>query len=150
MIEIRRVARVSAGGKRFNFSVAMIIGDRNGSVGVGTGKGADTSLAIDKAMRDAKKNMITVAFTKTKSIAHPSEAKYSSARISITPAPGRGVAAGSSARGVIELVGLTDITAKLYSPSKNGLNIARATIEALRKLPGTKMKSHSVVVNKTQ
>lgn len=140
IINIRRVARVATGGKRFNFSVAMILGDRNGSIGVGTGKGADTALAIEKAMNNAKKNMIELALTKTKSIIHPIYAKYSSARIMIMPAPGRGVAAGSATRSIIELAGISDVTAKIISPSKNGLNVARATILALSKLPGTKKK----------
>lgn len=144
IINIRRVARVATGGKRFSFSVAMILGNRNGSVGVGTGKGADTALAIDKAIRDAKKNMIEIHLTKTKSITRPVDAKYSSARIMLMPAPGRGIAAGSALRSVIELAGISDITTKIISPSKNGLNVARAAIVAFSKLPGTKKKSSSV------
>ncbi len=134
MINIRRVARVSSGGRRFSFSVAMIIGNRKGSVGVGTGKGTDTALAIDKATRDAKKNMITVSLTDTSSIAHRVDAKYSSGRIALIPAPGRGVVAGSAVRSVLELAGVKDITAKIFSPSKNTLNIARAALKALSQL----------------
>lgn len=142
IISIRRVTRVAAGGRRFSFSVAVVAGNRKGSVGVGIGKAGDTSLAIDKATRDAKKHMIKVATTKNMSILHPVRAKYSSARIEIRPAPGRGVVAGSAARNVIEFAGLKDIMAKIISPSKNKLNIARGTVAALKTLgafkPGQK------------
>lgn len=134
MINIRRVARVVAGGRRFSFSVAIIIGNKKGRVGVGLGKAGDTTLAIDKAVRDAKKHMITVALTKDTSITHEVSAKYCAARISIMPAPRRGLVAGSSVRPVLELAGITNIVAKVHSGSKNGLNNARAAIEALKKL----------------
>lgn len=134
MLNIRRVARVATGGRRFSFSVAIVAGDKKGKVGVGLGKANDTSLAIDKALRNAKKNMITVNTTKTLSIAHEVEAKYCSARIVIRPAPGRGIVAGSAVRNVLDLAGVKDITAKILSGSKNKLNIARATIDALSKL----------------
>jgi small subunit ribosomal protein S5 len=134
MINIRRVARVVAGGRRFSFSVAVIIGNRKGKVGVGLGKAGDTTLAIDKAVRDAKKNMITVSLTKDSSIAHEVSAKYNAARISMMPAPRRGLVAGSSARSVLELAGITNVVAKVHSGSKNGLNNARATVEALKEL----------------
>ena len=88
-IDVRRVARVVAGGRRFSFSVAMIIGDRKGKVGVGTGKAGDISMAMDKAAKDAKKHMITVKLTKTNSIAHQVKAKSSSATVEILPAPSR-------------------------------------------------------------
>lgn len=134
MINIRRVARVVAGGRRFSFSVAIIIGNKKGKVGVGLGKAGDTTLAIDKATRNAKKNLITVALTKNSSIAHGVEAKYNASRVSLNPAPGRGLVAGSSVRPVLELAGVTNIVAKIHSGSKNGLNNARAAVEALRKL----------------
>ncbi len=134
MINIRRVARVVAGGRRFSFSVALIIGNKKGKVGVGLGKAGDTTLAIDKAVRDAKKHMITVKLTKDNSIAHEVEAKFCAARISLQPAHGRGLVAGSSLRPVLELAGITNIVGKVHSGSKNGLNNARAAVEALKKL----------------
>lgn len=134
MITIRRVARVVSGGRRFSFSVAIIIGNRKGKVGVGLGKAGDTTLAIDKAVRNAKKNLITVNLTKDTSIAHEVSAKYCAARVMLMPAPGRSLVAGSSVRPVLELAGITNVVAKLHSGSKNGLNNARATIEALRQL----------------
>lgn len=130
-IEVRRVARVVAGGRRFSFSVAMIAGDRKGKVGVGTGKAGDIAMAMDKAAKDAKKHMITIKLTKTNSIPHQIVAKSSSATVEIIPAPSRGLVSGSAVRNVLELAGITDVSAKILSGSKNKLNMARATIKAL-------------------
>lgn len=134
IIGIRRVTRVMAGGRRFSFSVAMVIGDKKGRVGVGVGKAGDTALAIEKAIRHAKKNMITIKRTKSNSIPHNTEAKYSSTVIALRPAKGRGLVAGASLRTVLELGGVTDVTSKVLSRSKNKTNIARAAIVALEKL----------------
>ena len=130
-IDVRRVARVVAGGRRFSFSVAMIVGDRKGKVGVGTGKAGDISMAMDKAAKDAKKHMVTIKLTKTNSLLHQIVAKSGSATIAIIPAPSRGLVAGSAVRSVLELAGITDVSAKILSGSKNKLNMARATIQAL-------------------
>ncbi len=134
IIKIRRVARVVAGGRRFSFSVAIIIGNRKGKVGVGLGKAGDTTLAIDKAVRDAKKHLITIHLTKDNSIVHDVSAKYCASRVILMPAPGHSLIAGSSVRHVLELAGITNAVAKLHSGSKNGLNNARATIKALSTL----------------
>ena len=134
MLNIRRVARVVSGGRRFAFSVALVAGDRKGKVGVGLGKAGDTALAIDKATRHAKKNMIRINLTKTMSIPHEVFAKYSSARVAIRPVKDRGLVAGSAVRSVLELAGVKNVAAKIVSPSKNKLNIARATIVALESL----------------
>lgn len=131
IITIRRVARVVAGGRRFSFSVALIVGNRKGKVGVGLGKAGDTTLAIDKAVRNGKKHFITVSLTPDNSIAHEVSGKYGASRVSIAPAPRRGLVAGSSVRAVLELAGIGNIVAKIHSGSKNGLNNARAAIEAL-------------------
>jgi small subunit ribosomal protein S5 len=132
LIGIRRVARVMAGGRRFNFSAAIVIGDKKGRVGVGLGKAADTQLAIEKATRHAKKNMVSLNLTKNRSIRHNVESKYCASVVEIRPSPGRGLVAGSSVRTVLELAGVSDVTAKLMSRSKNPINNARAAIEALR------------------
>jgi small subunit ribosomal protein S5 len=134
ILNIRRVTRVVAGGRRFAFSVAIVIGNHKGSVGVGTGKAGDTSLAIDKAVKNAKKSLIKIMTTKDMSIPHEVSAKYASARVVIRPAKGRGLIAGSAARDLLELAGVNDINAKIVSPSKNKLNIARGTIKALMQL----------------
>lgn len=134
MLSIRRVARVMAGGRRFNFSVCMALGDKKGRVGVGLGKAADTQLAIEKASRAAKRAMITVDLTKTHSIKHDVQAKFAASVLEIRPSPGRGLVAGSSVRSVLELAGVTDVTAKILSRSHNPINNARAAIEALKKI----------------
>jgi len=134
MLGIRRVARVMAGGRRFNFSVCMVLGDKKGRVGVGLGKANDTALAIDKASRHAKKNMITLELTKTNSIKHNIGSKFCASVIEIRPSPGRGLVAGSAVRTVLELAGITDVTAKVLSRSHNPINNARAAMEALRAL----------------
>lgn len=136
IIQIRRVARVMAGGRRFNFSVAIVIGNKMGKVGVGLGKAGDTQLAIEKATRNAKKHMITVPMNKRKMIAHDVDAKYAASRVMIMPAKGRGLVAGSSVRTVLELAGVHDVTAKIFSRSKNQLNNARAAVKALSDLRG--------------
>jgi small subunit ribosomal protein S5 len=133
-INVRRVARVVAGGRRFSFSVAMVIGDKKGRVGVGLGKAGDMSSAMDKAQKNARKHMQTIKRTKTNSIAHEVDAKEASARVKIMPAPGRGLVAGSAVRTVLELAGVTDVTSKVHSGSKNALNMARATAKALGNL----------------
>ncbi len=134
IISIRRVTRVVTGGRRFSFSVGIVIGDRRGRVGVGLGKAGDTPLAIDKAVRDARKNMITVAMTKNGSIPHDVEAKFSSSRVLIMPSPGKGILAGSSVRTVLEFAGLKEVSSKLFSRSKNKINNARVAIKALNQL----------------
>ena len=145
IIDIRRVTRVTAGGRRMNFSVAVVAGDRKGRVGVGLGKGLDTASAVEKATREAKKHLIRVPLSAAMTIPHAIEAKLGSARIKIFPARGSGIVAGSSARAVIELAGIKDVCAKILSGSKNRLNNARVAIKALDslvKIPRTPRASH--------
>ena len=134
IVSIRRVTRVMAGGRRFSFSVSMVIGDKKGRVGVGVGKAGDTQLAIEKSIRNAKKNMITVPMNKDGHIPHDVHVKYASSEVMIMPAPGRGLVAGSSVRTVLEHAGVKDVTAKIFSRSKNKLNNAKAAVEALKQL----------------
>jgi small subunit ribosomal protein S5 len=125
---------VMGGGRRFSFSVTVVIGDRKGRVGVGLGKGADTALAIDKAVRAARKNLITVPLTADGSIAHPVEARYGSSVLMIIPSPGRGLVAGSAVRTVLEYAGVSNVVTKILSRTKNKLTIARATVDALKSI----------------
>lgn len=142
IVDIRRVTRVTSGGRKFSFAVAVIAGDRKGRVGFGTGKGLDTAVAVDKAYRKAKKNLIRVPLTKNGLIPHDVFAKYASARVEIRPAPGKGVAAGSAVRDVLELAGVKDVIGKIRSGSKNKMNNARAAIEALSMLNTKKKVKH--------
>lgn len=140
IIDIRRTARVVAGGRRFSFRVSLVAGNRKGKVGVGLGKAQDTAAAIEKAFRNAKKNIMEVPLTKEGKIPYEVEAKYGSAYIIMKPAPvGRGLVAGSSVRIVLDLAGVKNINAKILSRSKNKLNNARAAIVALKKLKTDKV-----------
>lgn len=135
LIDLRRVTRVVAGGRRFSFRATIVLGDKKGTVGLGLGKGADTSLAIEKAVRNAKKNMMVVPLDKNKSVYHSVYAKYSSGSVILKPAKaGKGLVAGGAARFVLSLAGVENTSLKTLSHTKNKINIAKATIEALKKL----------------
>jgi len=131
ILDIRRVTRVVAGGRRMSFAVSMIIGDKKGMVGLGTGKGNDTALAIAKALKDAKKNAIKIKMTDKHSIPYDVSAKYTSSKVMIFPNHGKGLVAGAAIRDIAVIGGLKDVSAKIVSGSKNKLNTARATMKAL-------------------
>ncbi len=133
-ISIRRVTRVVSGGRRFSLSVALVAGDNNGRIGLGTGKALDTQIAIEKALKAAKRNMFTIKLSKTKSIPHDVSAKFKSSEVMIMPNKGRGLIAGSSARTILALAGVNNVTAKFHSGTKNKLNNARATMKALQQI----------------
>lgn len=131
VINIDRVARVVKGGRRFRFKALVVVGDRKTKVGVGVAKGADVQAAIAKATDVAKKNMITVPVVNT-TIPHDAEIKLSGARVMIKPAaPGTGIIAGGVVRQIIGVTGITNMLSKSLG-STNKVNIAYATIEALR------------------
>lgn len=133
LLDLARVTRVVKGGRRFRFRATLVIGDRKGRVGVGVSKGADVSNAIEKAFNDAKKNMITVRMN-GKTISHDVLKKLGSAKVMLKPAEeGRGIIAGGAVRAVVDLAGIHDIVSKSMGTS-NKLNVARATIEALKSL----------------
>ncbi|MEN9337982.1 MAG: ribosomal protein small subunit ribosomal protein, partial [Candidatus Parcubacteria bacterium] len=106
----------------------------NGRIGLGTGKAMDTQVAIEKALKAAKRNMVTLKLSKQKSLPHDVEAKFKSSEVMIMPNKGRGLIAGSSARTILALAGINNVTAKFYSGTKNKLNNARATMKALEQL----------------
>lgn len=131
VINIDRVARVVKGGRRFRFKALVVVGDRKTKVGVGVAKGADVQAAIAKATDVAKKNMITIPVANN-TIPHEAEVKLSGARVMIKPAaPGTGIIAGGVVRQVIGVTGITNMLSKSLG-STNKVNIAYATIEALR------------------
>ena len=111
VLDIARVARVMAGGRRFSFRAAVVIGDRNGKIGVGVGKGADTAIAIDKAINAAKKKLVQIDVN-TGTVLVDSTAKFGSAQVILKPAKeGKGIVAGGATRTVVDLVGIKNITA---------------------------------------
>ena len=132
VLEIRRVTRVVAGGRRFSFSATVLAGNRNGSIGLGIANGSDTAIAVEKAYNQAKKHMIKIPLTENRSIAYEVEAKYSASRVALRPA--EGFVAGGAVRSVAELIGIKNVNAKILSRSKSQINNARATIKALSQL----------------
>jgi len=133
LIDIARVTRVMAGGKRMSFRACMVIGDRKGKVGMGLRKGADVSVAINKAVRAAKKQMIDVNIVND-TIPRKVVIKHGAARIMLKPAPsGTGVIAGGAIRSVLELAGIKNIVSKMMG-TKNKVNNVKATIEGLKGL----------------
>lgn len=133
VLDVARVTRVVKGGKRFSFKVIVVVGDRKGKVGVGVGKGSDTTGGVEKAIRDARKNLVTIPMTGT-TIPYEIKLKYSSARVLLKPAKrGKGIVAGGAIRVVCDLAGLKDVSAKMLG-SNNKLNNARATLMALSML----------------
>lgn len=132
VLDIRRVARVTAGGRRFSFRATVVIGNRKGKVGVGVAKGSDVAQAVEKAVYQARKYMIVVPLTPSGSVPHEVTAKFSSARVLIRPAPeGAGLIAGGAVRSVCDLAGIRNVSSKILSRSSNKLNNARAAIQAL-------------------
>lgn len=135
VLDLRRVTRVVAGGKRFRFRATIVIGDEKGRVGIGVAKGADVQQAVTKAKTAAKKNIINVSLKDGRTIAHEVLAKFSAARVLIKPASkGHGLRAGGAVRFVLSLAGVKDATAKCLGRTPNKLTNALATIEALKKL----------------
>ncbi len=133
VINIDRVARVVKGGRRFRFKALVVVGDRKAKVGVGVSKGADVQTAVAKATDVAKKNMIVVPIA-NETIPHDMEVKISGARVLIKPAaPGTGIIAGGVVRQVIGVTGIRNMLSKSLG-STNKVNIAYATVEALRGL----------------
>lgn len=135
VLDIRRTARVVAGGRRFSFRATVVVGNRNGKVGIGIGKGNDVAGAVEKAVYRAKKDIIVVPLNQKKTIPHQVGAKFSAAKVLLKPtAEGRGLIAGGPVRIIAELGGVKNLTAKIIGRTVNKLNNAKATIEALKKL----------------
>lgn len=143
-LEIRRVTRVVAGGKRFSFRATVVVGDMKGRVGVGIAKGLDVAAAVEKAKRQAQKDLIHVPLKDQRTIPHDVEAKYSAAKIRIKPArKNHGLIAGGASRVVLELAGVKDVSAKILGRTTNKLTNAMATLEALRMLEAEKHEMQS-------
>ncbi len=142
LLDLARVTRVVKGGRRFRFRATLVIGDRKGRVGVGVAKGADVSDAIGKALNDAKKKLITVNIVKG-TLPHDVSCKLGSAKVLIKPATkGRGIVAGGAVRAVMDLAGVHDVVSKSLGTS-NKLNVARATVAALKQLRITPLRKMS-------
>lgn len=131
IVQIKRVTKVTTGGKKMTFRAIVIIGDNKQKVGVGIGRAEDVNLAIEKAVLHGKKNLITVPLTNKSSVPHVVKTSYGACEIMLRPAKiGTGVIAGGSVKTVLELAGIKNILAKQFG-SNSILNNAKATIRAL-------------------
>ncbi len=133
VVDIARVTRVMAGGKRMRFRACVAVGDKKGQIGVGLGKGSDVTIAVTKAVNKAKRNMINVVIVND-TIPHEVYIKHGAAKILLKPARrGKGVIAGGAVRIILELAGIKNISSKILG-TNNKINIAEGTIEALKRL----------------
>ena len=134
VIEIKRVTKVTKGGKRFKIRAVVIAGNKNGKVGIGVEKGDDVSQAVNKALNSAIKNSINVPII-NETIPYEVYGKISAAKVLIKPAKqGRGIIAGGSVRLVLELAGIKNVVSKIIGVTKNPLTNALASLSALKKL----------------
>ena len=146
IIDLARVTRVMAGGKRMRFRACVVIGDKKGRLGYGIAKGADVQLAVNKAVSKAKKDMIELPIVKG-TILYSVQIKYKAAMILLKPAPeGSGVVAGGPVRAALELSGIGNIVAKMYG-SKNKINNIRALFKAFAELKRPLVKSVASIGN---
>jgi len=133
VVEVKRVTRVVAGGKRMRFRALVVIGDHKGKVGMGLRKGADVSESVNKAVNAAKKNMVTLPLV-NETIPHGLNVKYKSSKLMLKPAkPGTGVIAGGAVRSVMDLAGVKNVVSKMLG-SNNKVNNVKAVFEAFRKM----------------
>ncbi|KAM7525083.1 hypothetical protein LguiA_014985 [Lonicera macranthoides] len=131
VVQVRRVTKVVKGGKQLHFRAVVIVGDKNGRVGVGVGKATEVIPAVQKSATDARRNIITVPLTKYSTFPHRADGDYGAAKVMLRPAsPGSGVLAGGSVRDVLEMAGVENALGKQLG-SNNALNNARATVEAI-------------------
>ncbi len=131
---INRVSKVAKGGRRFSFNALAVVGDRNGSVGLGLGKANEVPDAVRKAIDTARKNMVTVNIAKNGVLPHDVEGKFKSSKVVLLPAsPGTGLIADEAVRSVLEQAGVQNVLAKVFG-SKNTINVVRATMDALSQL----------------
>jgi small subunit ribosomal protein S5 len=133
LVNLARVAKVTKGGRTFSFSALVVVGDGSGNVGHGLGKALDVSESIQKAVQDAKKNMVKVVLHKG-TVPHEQKGKYGAGKVLVKPAAdGTGVIAGGAMRAVLEMAGVHNVLAKSQG-SSNPHNVVKATIDALSKM----------------
>jgi small subunit ribosomal protein S5 len=138
VVKVFRCSKVVKGGRRFSFAALVVVGDRDGTVGVGYGKANEVPQAVEKAVKDAKKNLCRIELIE-RTIPHQTHGKYRATRITMVPAsPGTGVIAGSSARAVLEYAGVQDVLTKVYG-STSAKNVVKATLDGLLKLRSKEM-----------
>ena len=133
ILDLARVTRVTAGGKRLRFRACLVIGDKKGRVGLGLAKGADVAIAVDKALRQAKKNIVHIPLV-NETLPHAVNVKFGAAKVLLKPAPeGTGLKAGGAMRVLLELGGVPNAVSKILG-SNNKINIAKATMNGLKEM----------------
>lgn len=133
VVKIYRCSKVVKGGRRFSFAGLVVVGDRNGTVGIGYGKANEVPQAVEKAVKDAKKNLVNISLVDG-TLPHMVEGKCRATKITMVPASaGTGVIAGSSARAVLEYAGVHNVLTKIYG-STSPKNVVKAVIDGLTKL----------------
>lgn len=138
VVKVFRCSKVVKGGRRFSFAALTVVGDHDGTVGIGYGKANEVPQAVEKAVKDAKKNLCQIEIV-GRTIPHQVQGRYGATRIVIAPAsPGTGVIAGSSARAVLEYAGVQDVLTKVYG-STSAKNVVKATLDGLLKLRSKEM-----------
>jgi len=138
VVQIFRCSKVVKGGRRFSFAALVVVGDRAGTIGVGYGKANEVPQAVEKSVKDAKKNLNKIILD-DRTIPHQVIGKYRATKITLVPAsPGTGVIAGSSARAILEYAGVQDVLTKVYG-STSAKNVVKATLNGLLKLRSKEM-----------
>jgi small subunit ribosomal protein S5 len=149
ILDLARVTRVTAGGKRMSFRCALVIGDKKGRVALGVAKGADVQIAIEKSYKQAKKNLITVPIV-NETIPHPVWVKFGAALVLLKPAPaGTGLKSGGAMRMILEFAGVPNVVSKIVN-SNNKINIAKATLEAIKQLREVEPRKEKVSKKKEE
>lgn len=150
IVDLARVTRVTKGGKQMSFRCCVLIGDKKGRVGYGIQKGKDVQIAVEKAVRQAKKRLITVPLVND-TLPHASLAKFKAAKILLKPAPkGSGIIAGSVIRTVLEMAGVPNASSKMLGKTNNKINNIKATFEALESFLPVRTKRVHKNVSKAQ
>jgi small subunit ribosomal protein S5 len=139
ILDMARVTRVTEGGKQLSFRVCVILGDRHGRVGYGVAKGSDVQIAVEKAVHQAKKNIIRIPLI-NETIPHRIVKKFKSASVMLKPAPkGSGIIAGGAVRVVLDLAGVPNISCKNLGKTKNKIMTVKAAFEALKSFKGARI-----------
>jgi small subunit ribosomal protein S5 len=135
VLDISRVERMTKGGRRLKFRSLVVSGNKNGKVGIGKGKGRDAQDSIEKATKESQRKMITVPINEEGTIPHEIKAKFGAAVVLLKPqSSGRGIVAGGTVRSVCAMCGIKNVSGKMITRTRNKINNAKATMEALKML----------------